>query len=83
MSSAIAAALIMPLNEQEKRMRVMRELIQKNNVTNWVNTFMDTLKKSKKATAVLYKQKYLSNRLKDHMRKRYANAGKTIVAAGL
>ncbi len=78
MSSAIAAALIMPLNEQEKRMRVMRELIQKNNVTNWVNTFMDTLKKVKKRQQSL-QTKYLSNRLKDHMRKRYANAGKRLL----
>lgn len=78
MSEAIVSALIMPRNEQQKRMRVMRELVHRYNVINWVNTFMDNLKKVKKRQQLL-QTSYLSNRLKDHMRKRYMKAGKRLL----
>ncbi|HVW94912.1 MAG TPA: bifunctional alpha,alpha-trehalose-phosphate synthase (UDP-forming)/trehalose-phosphatase [Mucilaginibacter sp.] len=44
---AILTAINMPVAEQSRRMRQMRQLVAKFNVTHWVKIFMDRLKEVK------------------------------------
>jgi trehalose 6-phosphate synthase/phosphatase len=45
--NAIIEALNMPLDEQKRRMKQMRQLVAKFNITHWVKVFMDKLKEVK------------------------------------
>jgi len=47
MCNAIIQAINMPLEEQKRRMRQMRQLVAKFNITHWVKVFMDKLKEVK------------------------------------
>jgi trehalose 6-phosphate synthase/phosphatase len=44
---AIIIAINMPLDEQKRRMRQMRQLVTKFNIVHWVKIFMDRLKEVK------------------------------------
>ncbi len=55
-AEALSEALIMPLEEQERRMHSMQDVVKKFNIHNWVNAFMDKLKEVKQ------KQQQLSTR---------------------
>ncbi len=46
-ADAIYQALIMPVREQVKRMKVMQRIVAHNNVHRWANSFLDTLKELK------------------------------------
>ncbi len=78
MSRSIVKALTMPLEEQQRRMKIMRGLVQRYNVTNWVNVFMENLKKVKNRQLAL-QTKYLSARLQEFIKGKYARAQKRLL----
>ncbi|HTD97957.1 MAG TPA: bifunctional alpha,alpha-trehalose-phosphate synthase (UDP-forming)/trehalose-phosphatase, partial [Mucilaginibacter sp.] len=46
-AEAIIKAINMPLEEQQKRMQQMRQMVSKFNISHWVKIFMDKLKEVK------------------------------------
>jgi trehalose 6-phosphate synthase/phosphatase len=48
MTNAIVEALNMPLSEQQRRMKPMRQVVAKFNISHWVKLFMSTLKEVNK-----------------------------------
>lgn len=78
MSRSIGAALTMSPEEQKRRMKIMRNLVQRYNVSNWVNVFMDRLKKVKNRQLAL-QTKYISPRLQEYIKGKYARAGKRLL----
>ena len=78
MSRSIATALTMLPEEQERRMKIMRSLVQRYNVNNWVHVFMDRLKKVKNRQAAL-QTKYISPRLQEYIKGKYARATKRLL----
>ena len=78
MSQSIVTALTMPKEEQMRRMKIMRDLVQRYNVSNWVNVFMDNLKKTKKRQLSL-QTKYLSTRLYEYIKGKYGKAEKRLL----
>ncbi len=78
MSHSIVSALAMPREEQGRRMKIMRDLVHRYNVNNWVNTFMENLKKTKQRQQDL-QTKYLSGRLEEFIRNKYEKAGKRLL----
>lgn len=48
LADTIAAALVMPLEEQKSRMKVMQKRLKDYDIVQWVNDFLDQLSKIKK-----------------------------------
>ena len=78
MSRSILKAITMPPDEQKQRMQTMRALVQRYNVTNWVSVFMENLKKVKSKQLAL-QTNYLSRRLEDFIKSKYAKAEKRLL----
>jgi trehalose 6-phosphate synthase/phosphatase len=77
-AEAIHQALIMPEEEQMRRMESMQLTVEKFNIQHWVNNFMDRLKESKQ------KQKQLSTRIiteqfESVLQSNYATAEKRLI----
>ncbi len=78
MSESINTALTMPPVERGRRMRIMRELVQRYNVGNWVESFMDNLKKTKSRQLSL-QTKYLTPRFEEYIKGKYSSAAKRLL----
>ncbi len=78
MSQSIVDALTMPLEEQKRRMHIMRGLVHRYNVNNWVNTFMSNLTKAKSRQLSL-QTKYITSRLEEYIKSKYAKATKRLL----
>ncbi len=61
---AIKEAIEMPVEEQEKRMRSMRQIVQKFDISHWVKIFMERLNEVKSMQTSMY-----ARRLNDNTRK--------------
>ncbi len=77
-SHAMLAALIMPKEEQRRRMQQMKELVSKYNVHNWVETFMQRLNELEKPRQTEV-SKYLSFFTGQYIRNRYVRARKRLI----
>ncbi|RFM28132.1 bifunctional alpha,alpha-trehalose-phosphate synthase (UDP-forming)/trehalose-phosphatase [Deminuibacter soli] len=77
MSQAIVAALNMPLEEQTRRMKQMRELVSKYNVMHWVRVFIERLGEVKRMQQSLL-TKYISQRTQQYMKNKYNRADKRL-----
>jgi len=77
-SHAMLAALIMPKEEQQRRMKQMRELVSKYNVHNWVETFMHRLNDLEKPKQIEI-SRYLSFFTGQYIRNRYVRAKKRLI----
>lgn len=77
MSQAIVAALNMPLPEQKRRMKQMRELVSKYNVANWVKVFMERLTEVKRMQQSLL-TKYITPRTQQYIKNKYTRAHKRL-----
>lgn len=78
MSQAIVAALNMPLEEQQRRMKQMRELVSKYNVSHWVKVFMERLAEVKRMQQSLL-TKYIGPRTQQYIKNKYARAQKRLL----
>ncbi len=78
MSESIVSALEMLPGEQRRRMQIMRDLVKRYNVVNWVNTFMDNLEKTKTRQLSL-QTKYITPRLEEYIKGKYAKATKRLL----
>lgn len=78
MSESIVSALSLLPGEQRRRMQIMRELVKRYNVGNWVNTFMDNLKKTK-TRQLSMQTKYITPRLEEYIKGKYAKATKRLL----
>lgn len=73
MSNALLKALNMPLYDQERRMKQMRELVSKYNVHNWSHAFINRLKEVVRKQELLL-SKYMDAYIHKTIRARYNNA---------
>lgn len=77
-SYAMLHALDMPEEEQQRRMKQMRELVSKFNVHHWVQTFMQRLQEVKK-TSRQQQSKYISFFTTQLLRNRYVRAKQRLI----
>jgi trehalose 6-phosphate synthase/phosphatase len=75
---AILQAINMPLEEQQKRMTTMRQLVAKFNISHWVKIFMDRLKEVKLMQRSL-QARHVSNTTEQSIVNRYAKTKKRII----
>ncbi len=75
---AIIYALNMPLEEQQDRMRSMRQLIAKFNINHWVKIFMDRLKEVKQMQRSM-QTRHVSAATEQSIIKRYHKTKKRII----
>ena len=78
LSESIVAALTMPLEEQKRRMHIMRDLVHRYNVSNWVATFMINLHNAKNRQRSL-QTKYITPRTEEYIKNKYAKATKRLL----
>ncbi len=78
MSQSIVEALTMPVEEQKRRMRIMRDSVHRYNVSNWVNTFMNNLNKTKSRQLSL-QTKYITPRIEEYIKNKYTRAAKRLL----
>ena len=78
MSESIASALAMPEEERRKRMKIMRDLVKRYNITHWVNTFMDNLKRTK-SRQLSMQTKYITPRFEEYIKGKYESASKRLL----
>lgn len=77
-SHAMLAALTMPKEEQQRRMKRMQELVSKYNVHNWVETFMHRLNDLEKPKQIEV-SRYLSFFTGQYIRNRYVRSKKRLI----
>jgi trehalose 6-phosphate synthase/phosphatase len=75
---AIIQGLEMPLEEQARRMKAMREVVCKFNIRHWVKIYMDRLSEVKQMQASL-QTKFLNPSLEKEIEESYLNATKRIL----
>ncbi len=76
--AAIIKALNMPLDEQHYRMRAMRQIVAKFNITHWVKIFMDKLKEVKLMQRSL-QTRHVSGATEQSIINRYHNTHKRVI----
>ncbi len=69
-AAAIKEALNMPLEEQERRMRMMKEIVSKFNIVHWVKLFMSKLAEVKQMQLSMY-AKRINNATRQNIKKFY------------
>lgn len=74
-SAALETALLMPKDEQQKRMMQMRALIKKFNINQWAKIFMDRLKEVKEMQASM-RAKHVSSSTEQMIVTNFRNASK-------
>lgn len=77
-SYAMLTALDMPLSEQQRRMKQMRELVSRFNVHYWVQSFMDRLEEVKK-TRRIHTSRHINFYNGQFIRNRYVRARKRLI----
>lgn len=78
MMNAIVAALLMPVEEQKRRMRNMRSLVSKFNVNRWVNNFLTRMDEAK-FLQHSFRTKHAANKVSNGIISRYAATQKRII----
>lgn len=78
MMNAIVEALTMPLQEQKRRMQIMRSLVRKFNVKRWVSNFLASMEDAKLLQYSL-KTKHAVNMVSQGIISRYATTQKRII----
>lgn len=76
--NAIIKALNMPLDEQQRRMQAMRQIVAKFNISHWVKIFMDKLKEVKQIQRSL-QTRHVSGSTEQSIINRYQNTHKRII----
>jgi len=75
---AIEEALIMPLPEQYRRMKQMRQVVAKFNISHWVKLFMDRLQEVKQIQQSMLARR-LSLDMQLHVQQAYKKAGRRAI----
>lgn len=78
MSETIKAAITMPAEEQERRMKALRDVVKRYNINYWVQTFMGRLREVKDMQQSL-KTKYIGQRTLEYIKAKYALAAKRLL----
>lgn len=76
--NAIVEALLMPVEEQRRRMQIMRSLVSKFNVKRWVSNFLSRMDDAKLLQHSL-KTKHAVNKVSQGIISRYASTQKRII----
>ncbi|HEY8784273.1 MAG TPA: bifunctional alpha,alpha-trehalose-phosphate synthase (UDP-forming)/trehalose-phosphatase [Mucilaginibacter sp.] len=76
--NAIINAINMPMDEQQKRMASMREIVTKFNISHWVKIFMDKLKEVKQMQRSM-QTRHVSGATEQSIINRYQNTNKRII----
>jgi len=77
-SEAITEALRMPADERQRRMKSMKDIVMKFNISHWVKLFMNRLKEVKQQQNSMY-AKRLNNPARQLIRDEYSNAVKRLI----
>ncbi|MDB5232727.1 MAG: trehalose-phosphatase [Chitinophagaceae bacterium] len=77
-SSALVEALTMPAEEQERRMKQLRQVISKFNITQWVKIFMERLNEVKELQNSM-KAKLVGPITEANIKKQFTNAQKRVL----
>ncbi|HEY1024062.1 MAG TPA: bifunctional alpha,alpha-trehalose-phosphate synthase (UDP-forming)/trehalose-phosphatase [Sphingobacteriaceae bacterium] len=75
---AIVTALTMPYEEQERRMKQLRYIVQKFNVRHWVRLFTDKLSEVKDMQASMYARR-VSQQTENRIKEQYTAAASRII----
>jgi trehalose 6-phosphate synthase/phosphatase len=78
MANAITEALNMPLQEQSRRMKMMKEIVMKFNISHWVKLFMSRLNEVKQMQQSMY-AKRINSSTRFLIKKQYASSKKRII----
>lgn len=78
MSEAIKAALTMPIEDQQRRMKAMREMVKKYNINHWVQVFMGRLREVKDMQLSML-TRYIGQRTLEYIKANYAKAAKRLL----
>jgi len=76
--NAIITAVNMPLDEQQRRMRSMRQIVSKFNISHWVKIFMDKLKEVKQMQRSM-QTRHVSGATEQSIINRYQHTNKRII----
>jgi trehalose 6-phosphate synthase/phosphatase len=77
-ADAIIQAINMPLDEQQKRMQQMRQMVSKFNISHWVKIFMDKLKEVIQLQRSM-QTRYIGSATEQSIINRYAKTQKRII----
>jgi trehalose 6-phosphate synthase/phosphatase len=78
MASAIYEALNMPVEEQSRRMKMMKDIVMKFNIFHWVKLFMDKLNEVKVMQQSMY-AKRINSSTRFLIKKQYASSKKRVI----
>ncbi len=78
MSEAMKAALTMPEEDQERRMKAMRDVVKRYNINNWVQVFMNRLREVKDMQMSL-QTKYIGERTLEYIKSKYTRASRRLL----
>jgi trehalose 6-phosphate synthase/phosphatase len=78
MSEAIKVALTMPVEDQQRRMKAMRDIVRRYNINNWVQVFMGRLREVKDMQLSL-QTKYIGQRTLEYIKAKYAKATRRLL----
>ena len=77
-AKAISEALKMPLQEQGRRMRMMKDIVMKFNISHWVKLFMNRLTEVKQMQQSMY-AKRINSSTRYNIKKLYAGTKNRII----
>jgi trehalose 6-phosphate synthase/phosphatase len=77
-ANAIMEALNMPKKEQERRMRMMKEIVSKFNIGHWVKLFMTKLSEVKQMQLSMY-AKRINNSTRQNIKNFYAHTRNRLI----
>ena len=77
-ADAIQDALHMPIDEQNRRMKMMKEIVMKFNTSHWVKVFMNRLKEVKQMQQSM-NAKRLNHSTRQNIKKWYSYTGNRII----
>jgi trehalose 6-phosphate synthase/phosphatase len=77
-ANAILEALNMPLQEQSRRMKMMKDIVMKFNISHWVKLFMNRLTEVKQMQQSMY-AKRINSSTRFNIKKHYASANNRII----
>jgi trehalose 6-phosphate synthase/phosphatase len=77
-ANAIKEALNMPLHEQNRRMKMMKDIVMKFNISHWVKLFMNRLIEVKQMQQSMY-AKRISNSTRQNIKRLYSVARRRLI----
>lgn len=77
-ANAISEALNMPLHEQNRRMKMMKDIVMKFNISHWVKLFMSRLGEVKQMQQSMY-AKRINSSTRYNIKKHFATAKRRII----